>query len=75
MALVDVDIEDYLDEVSTSNLIKELEIRKRRGNLSKENGKIIDLFEVDIPAWPPIKSVLDQQKQDWVIENWERITP
>ena len=75
MALVDVDIEDYLDEVNTVYLIKELKARQKAGRMTKEDGQLIDKIEAAVPEWPEIKTVLDQQKQDWVIENWEKITP
>jgi hypothetical protein len=74
MALVDIDIEDYLDEVDAKFLIKELRRRQKEGTLHEDASGIFKALE-DHEKWPEIKSVLDQQKQDWVIENWERIMP
>ena len=65
MAFIDVDIEDYIDEISDYNLIKEL---KKRADQGKEEAVLV--FK-----WPEIETVLDQQKQDWVIENWNNIQP
>ena len=73
MARIDVDIEDYLDEVDTRFLVREFQTRKKAGKLIKEIAVILD--ELDINGkWPEIKTVLDQQKQDWVIENWDKLT-
>lgn len=74
MALVDIDIEDYLDEVDTKYLIKELRIRKEKGTLKGDADDIFHVLEA-WEKWPDITNVLEQRKQEWVIENWERIEP
>ena len=80
MASIDIDIEDYIDEISDYYLIKELKRRADNGNQKakdafKEAAKEIIKEEEKESGWPEIKTVLDQLKQDWVNENWERITP
>jgi hypothetical protein len=74
MTYVEIDIEDYLDEVPADCLIKELKRRKRDGKLSKEDDKFVGSKDDWIEDWPEIKSVSDQQKQEFIKENWNNIT-
>jgi hypothetical protein len=73
MAYVEIDIEDYLDDVDSKYLITELRKRKNNNTLKEDANDIFRAYE-DSEKWPEIKTVLDQQKQDWVIENWNNIT-
>ena len=79
MALIKVDIEDYIDEIDDYYLIKEL---KRRADNGNKNAKktykesVIDFIENKddkITLWPEIKTIADQQKREWVNENWDNI--
>lgn len=71
MALIKVDIEDYIDEIDDYYLIKELKRRADNGNKS-----VIDFIENEddkITLWPEIKTIADHQKREWVNENWDNI--
>lgn len=74
MARIDIDLEDYLDEVDTRFLIRELNNRKKIGQLKNDLDEILDELEIN-DFCPPIKTILDQQKRDWVNENWDKIQP
>jgi len=79
MALVDVDIEDYLDEVSDYYLIKELKRRATNKTTKKELMEAFRELQEDdgeaVDYWPEIKTLLDKQKREWVNQNWEEIKP
>lgn len=78
MAIIDIDIEDYIDEISDYYLIKEL---KRRANNKQTRKDLQEAFkelqeeEKKESGWVEIMTILDKQKQEWVNENWERIEP
>ena len=78
MAITDIDIEDYIDEISDYYLIKEL---KRRANNKQTRKDLQEAFkelqeeEKKESGWVEIMTILDKQKQEWVNENWERIEP
>ena len=76
MAIIDFDIEDYIDEISDDCLIKELKRRKNHRKLKeylKEAFKEFKEEERKESGWPEIRTILDKQKQEWVNENWEKI--
>ena len=80
MATIDIDIEDYIDEIDDYFLIRELKRRADNGNKKakeafKESVREVIKEDDEGDKWPEIKTIADQQKQEWVIENWERITP
>ena len=74
MAYIDIDIEDYLDEVDTRFLVRELNDRKKTGKLKKELDEIIDELDIDPPGWPKIKTLMDKEKQEYILNNWDKIT-
>lgn len=80
MATIDIDIEDYIDEIDDYFLIKELKRRADNGNKKAKDAfkeSIRDVLKEDEEGqnWSKIKTISDQQKKEWVIENWERIEP
>jgi len=81
MATIDIDIEDYIDEIDDYFLIKELKRRSDNGNKKCKDAykeSVIDFLEQEgeeNTKWPEINTILDEQRREWVNENWERITP
>ena len=78
MATIDIDIEDYLDEVSDYYLIRELKRRADNGNAKAKNSFNEDFKEVmdefnEEGIWPEIKTLDDERRRDWVNENWNNI--
>lgn len=69
MARIDIDIEDHLDEVSTSNLIKELQARKDR----KKVGRNLDGDEFNIYAELKIDNLSDVMKFEHFMKKFRNI--
>jgi len=74
---IDIDIEDYIDEIDDYFLIKEL---KRRANNKTGKKELAEAFKElqedggeEVAYWPEIKTLDDKLRRDWVNENWERI--
>lgn len=78
MATIDIDIENYIDEIDDYYLIRELKRRADNKNKKAQESfkEIINEMikgEEDKIGWPKILTVADKQKQEWIIENWDNI--
>lgn len=78
MAHIDIDIEDYLDEVDDHYLIKELmrrfESKNEKIRLSFKNEFKEILKEYDDDAgWPAIETLVDIEKKEYIVRNWNNL--
>ena len=64
MARIDIEIEDYLDEVDTKYLVRELQKRKDLKDFK------IDLGEVDLPEFRNTDEVLKYIKRVLHLRQW-----
>lgn len=67
MARIDIEIEDYLDEVDTKYLVQELNKRKDRGNYK------IDIDDYDIPVFNNSGQLLNFIKRLLGLRQWHDI--
>jgi hypothetical protein len=64
MARIDIEIEDYLDEVATKYLVQEL---KKRNDFT---AKDLDLTEIEIPKFKNSEQLLKYLKQLLGLRTW-----
>ena len=78
MAKINIDIEDYLDEVDEQVLFNELERRYKR--MSKSVKVEFDDFVFGImedefnSGWPDVKTMADEIKREYIKENWDKLS-